>query len=393
MGDLLDLLLLLAAVVFAISGYRQGMLVGVLSFIGFLGGGAVGALIAPHVATVTSGSRAQALVAVAVVFTVATIGQLVTTVLGTALRNRLHWKPARLVDSIAGAVVSVISVLLVAWLVGTAVARTSSFGGLARQVRHSVVLHQVDRLMPDSARNSFGAFRRLLDQNNFPQVFAGLAPERIVPVKPPDPAVLNSAGLKAARSRVLKVRGDAVCRRRLEGSAFVFAPKHVMTNAHVVAGVRSPRILLENGQSLEATVVLYDPRRDVAVLYVPELTLAPLAFDGTAARGASAVVAGYPGDGPFTAVAARIRGAERARGADIYQRSQVTREIYSLRAKVRPGNSGGPLLAPNGDVYGVVFAAAVDDPDTGYALTASEVSSDARAGQTATNRVSTGGCD
>ena len=393
MGDLLDLVLLMAAVVFGLSGYRQGMLVGLLSFVGFLGGGAIGALIAPHVATAVGGARGQALVAVAVVFAIATVGQLLTTLLGTALRNRLHWRQARLVDSAAGAVVSVVSVLMVAWLVGTAISRTSTFPGLSRQVRHSVVLHQVDRVMPDFARNSFGAFRRLLDQNNFPQVFGGLSSERITPVKAPDPAVLNSAGLKAARSRVLKVRGDAVCRRRLEGTAFVYAPQHVMTNAHVVAGVRRPKVLLEDGSSHEAVVVLYDPRRDVAVLYVPDLKLEPLAFDGPADRGASAVVAGYPGDGPFTAVAARVRGSERARGADIYQRSQVTREIYALRAKVRPGNSGGPLLAPSGQVYGVVFAAAVDDPDTGYALTAAEVRADADLGRSATSQVGSGSCD
>lgn len=393
MGDLLDLVLVFAMVVFAISGYRQGMLVGLLSFLGFLGGGALGAYIAPHIATVTSGERAQALVAVAVVFAVASIGQLLTTVLGTTLRNRLHWRPARLVDSIAGAAVSVVSVLLVAWLVGTAVARSSSFAGLSKQVRHSVVLQQVDKVMPDAARNSFAAFRRLLDQNNFPQVFGGLAQPESAPVPPPDPAVLNSEGLKAARSRVLKVRGDAVCNKRLEGTAFVYAKERVMTNAHVVAGVRKPKVYFEDGRSLAATVVVYDPRRDVAVLYVPGLILAPLSFDGGADRGASAVVAGYPGDGPFTAVAARVRGTERARGYDIYQRSQVTREIYALRAKVRPGNSGGPLLTPSGHVYGVVFAAAVDDPDTGYALTAREVRSDAEAGQSATRAVSSGACD
>ncbi|MDX6275492.1 MAG: hypothetical protein QOJ92_2702 [Frankiales bacterium] len=393
MGDLLDLILLLAVVVFAISGYRQGMLVGVLSFVGFIGGGALGAVIAPHIASAVGGARGQALVAVAIVFAVATVGQLLTTVVGTTLRRRLRWRPARMVDSLAGALVSVISVLLVAWLVGTAVARTSTFGGLSREVRHSVVLHQVDRAMPDGARTSFGAFRRLLDQNNFPQVFGGLAPERIVAVPPPDPAVLDRPALKAARSRVLKIRGDAVCRRRLEGTGFVYAPQHVMTNAHVVAGVRKPKVLLEDGRSLDATIVLYDPRRDVAVLYVPGLQLAPLSFAGEAASGASAVVAGYPGDGPFTAVAARVRGAERARGSDIYQRSQVTREIYSLRARVRPGNSGGPLLAPSGDVYGVVFAAAVDNSDTGYALTAGEVRSDADRGQSAVNPVSSGGCD
>jgi S1-C subfamily serine protease len=171
----------------------------------------------------------------------------------------------------------------------------------------------------------------------------------------------------------------------------------VLTNAHVVAGVRNPTVTLpDSGDVLAARVVVYDPRRDVAILYVPEMSSSrtPLQFvERLAARGADAVVAGYPENGPFTPVAARVRGVQEARGPDIYQRSQVTREIYSVYAVVRPGNSGGPLLAPDGRVYGVVFAAAVDDPNTGYALTAREVASDAAAGANATGRVSTDGCD
>jgi S1-C subfamily serine protease len=139
--------------------------------------------------------------------------------------------------------------------------------------------------------------------------------------------------------------------------------------------------------------VLYDPKRDVAVLDVPGFGRTPLAFAGVAQRGQSAVVAGYPENGPFRPVAARVRGIENARGPDIYQSSEVTRQIYSVYAVVRPGNSGGPLLAPDGRVYGVVFAAAVDDPHTGYALTADEVAVDARAGADATGQVSTRGCD
>ena len=117
--------------------------------------------------------------------------------------------------------------------------------------------------------------------------------------------------------------------------------------------------------------MLYDPQRDIAVLYVPGLTARPLHFAGPAPAGANAIVAGYPLDPSFTAVAARIGGSESASGPDIYQTTQVTREIYPIRAVVKPGNSGGPLLAPDGQVYGVVFAAAVSVPDTGYALTAS----------------------
>jgi S1-C subfamily serine protease len=261
-------------------------------------------------------------------------------------------------------------------------------------VRHSTVLSRIDDVMPDSARTWFSSFRRLLDQNGFPQVFGAISPERIVPVAPPDPAVANSRAVQVAEGDIVKITGVAPsCHRQLEGSGFVYAPGRVMTNAHVVAGVHGPTVQTIDGRTHPATVVLYDPRRDIAVLAVNGLDRAPLAFAGVAQRGQSAVVAGYPENGPFRPVAARVRGIENARGPDIYQSSQVTREIYSVYAVVRPGNSGGPLLAPDGRVYGVVFAAAVDDPRTGYALTAREVASDAAAGAGAAAPVSTEGCD
>jgi S1-C subfamily serine protease len=178
----------------------------------------------------------------------------------------------------------------------------------------------------------------------------------------------------------------------LEGSGFIYASHHVLTNAHVVAGVTNVRVLLDSGTSFAGQVVLYDPNRDIAVLDVPGLPGAALSFAGHAARGASAVVAGYPENGGFTADAARIRGTEEAESPNIYQRGNVTRQIYSIRAIVRPGNSGGPLLAPDGGVYGVVFAQSTDSSDTGFALTAAEVAGDANAGRTATHPVSTQGC-
>jgi S1-C subfamily serine protease len=193
---------------------------------------------------------------------------------------------------------------------------------------------------------------------------------------------------------VLKVTGVAKsCSRRLEGTAFVYAPEHLMTNAHVVAGVTTPRVEVKPGDLRDAKVVLYDPGRDIAVLYVPGLKLAPLAFDGDAKSGDTAVVVGYPQDGPFTAVSARVRERITAVGRDIYDRRDVRRDVYSLRTTVRPGNSGGPLLAPDGRVYGVIFAAAADDASTGYALTTREVTGDAEAGRGATAPVSTQRCD
>jgi S1-C subfamily serine protease len=199
--------------------------------------------------------------------------------------------------------------------------------------------------------------------------------------------------VQSVRSRVFKITGIASsCSRRIEGSGFAYAPGRVMTNAHVVAGVRHPQVHV-GGSSLDATVVLYDPDRDVAVLAVPDLHVVPLVFAGQARTGDGAVVVGYPQDGPFRADAARVRGTQEAKGPDTYQRRTVVRQIYALRARVRPGNSGGPLVSPGGKVYGVVFAAAADDAQTGYALTAREVSADAALGRTATGSVSTQGCD
>jgi S1-C subfamily serine protease len=208
--------------------------------------------------------------------------------------------------------------------------------------------------------------------------------------------VVGAHGVQSAAGSVVRVQGVAPsCQRLIEGSGFVISPDHVLTNAHVVAGVTSRQIVtVGNGTPRPATVVYYDPQVDVAVLYVPGLNLTPLHFAGPANPGADAVVAGYPLDATnLHLVAARIGGTQNAQGPNIYQTSTVTRQIYEIRALVRSGNSGGPLLSPQGTVDGVVFAAAVGESDTGFALTAAEVSADASAGEQLTSAVSTGACD
>jgi S1-C subfamily serine protease len=144
------------------------------------------------------------------------------------------------------------------------------------------------------------------------------------------------------------------------------------------------------GRTYEARVVLFDPRKDVAVLYVPELRAPVLEFDDDADRGDSAVVAGYPQDGDLNLQAATVAGRLQARGQNIYNDAAVTREIYSIRSTVRPGNSGGPLLTTDGRVYGVVFARSTSDAETGYVLTADEVAGDAERAADATAPVDTG---
>ncbi len=392
-GDVLDLLLVLAALVFAVSGYRQGFVVGALSFIGFLGGGELGAKVAPGIAdSAVLSDLPRALVGLGIVFLAAVVGQLMATLVGAAVRSRLTWQPARTVDAFGGAVISVVSLLLIAWLVGTAVA-SSPFPTLAAAARGSAVLQTVDSAVPTPVERFFASFRRLVDDRGFPEVFDGLQPTEAAEVAPPDPALAQSPVVQAARPSVLKITGVAeACRRRIEGTGFVYALQRVITNAHVVAGVDEPRVVVGD-EELPARVVLFDPGRDLAVLAVPGLDRPPLAFTGQAEQGAGAIVVGYPQGGGFRVDAARIRGIQNARGPDIYQQQTVVREIYALRGLVQPGNSGGPLLDESGRIYGVIFAAAADDPQTGYALTAAEVAPAAQAGAAATQAVDTGPCD
>lgn len=388
----LDLLLIVLAMLFAVTGYRQGFLTGILYFAGLAAGALIGMQIAPPLARMLVEGASRPIVGIAIVLVCASIGQVIGTTAGAAIRRRITWHPARQLDSVGGALVSTVGVLLISWLIATEV-KDSPFQALSRQVRDSRVLRAVENVMPP-APNLTAPFRQLISREGFPQVFTDIGRGRGRTVAAPDPKVLSSRAVVTARSRVLKVTGIArACARQLEGTGFVYADRYVMTNAHVVSGVREPRVEIERGEDLPARVVLFDPKRDVAVLYVPDLRLKPLEFAGDAKSGDSAVVAGYPENGPFTAVAARVREEIVAVGRDIYERGTVRREVYSLRARVRPGNSGGPLLAPDGRVYGVIFAAAADDPDVGYALTADEVASSAAAGRRRTASVSTGRCD
>ncbi|EOR72761.1 MarP family serine protease [Thermobifida fusca] len=392
---MLDAILVVLIIVFAISGYRQGFIVGVLSFVGFIGGGVLAALGAPPViqAFVPNPTQ-QALIAIAMVFLFAALGQFFTSYLGALIRNRVTWNSARILDAMGGALVSTLSVLLVSWLVGSAVAN-SMIPLVTEQVQNSRILRTVDRVMPDPAQTWFSTFRRIVDQSAFPQVFSGLGTSEPAEVAEPDPSVLNTEELRRASQSVVKVLGNAPsCQRRVEGTGFVYAHERVMTNAHVVAGVEEElRIVTRDGTQYEAIVVLYDPQQDLAVLAVPGLDLEPLEFEMQAKKGDDAVVAGFPRDSGFTVVPARIRAEQTARGPDFYHSQQVSREIYQVRAVIQPGNSGGPLLSPRGTVYGVVFAAATNDEETGYVLTAEEVAANAEAGIRATTPVSTQECD
>jgi S1-C subfamily serine protease len=389
--NVLDWILVLVVLAYAVSGYWQGFISGAFATAGLLIGGFFSVLwLVPQLLGDAEPSLWVSLAALFVVLLSASFGQAVFQYVGSRIRDRITWQPVRAVDAVGGAALSAAAVLVVAWVLGVAVSG-STLPGISKQVRSSLVLSEVDQVMPGQADQALKAFNEVVGSSFFPRYLEPFAPERIIEVGPPSDAVARDPEVRAARASVLKIRGENECGRGVEGTGFVYSPNRIMTNAHVVAGVDDPTVLVGD-REVGGRVVHYDPDLDVAVLAVDSLGRPFLQFDKTGEARDDAAVLGYPNDGPYNVQAARIRSKQRLRSPDIYGSGSVIREVFSLRALVRPGNSGGPLLSEDGDVLGVIFAASVTDRDTGYALTAEQVSESAATGITSNARVDTGGC-
>ena len=396
--NFLDVIIILAAVAYGIGGFRSGAVIGIFSLLGFFGGAAIGAQLAEPLGSRIVGGRAQVPVAIFCVLVLATLGQLLGVYVAGHLKSRVvvHEK-TKMADAGVGAVLGVLAVLLVAWMVALPLAR-SPYPGLAGEASHSKIVRAVNSAVPSSFRNLYASLRDFLDRSGFPPVFGDLPSTSIVNVAPPPVSLGPKLRHRVQRvsSSVLKIFGQAPqCGRSIEGSGFVYAPNRILTNAHVVAGTNEVTVEISPDERLTATVVLFDPDRDVAVLAVPTMPASarPLDFAPTDANsGDPALVLGYPENGPFTVRTARIRSEGTVGGTDIYGHGNVHRSIYSVRSIVRSGNSGGPLLAYDGSVLGMVFATAIDSPDTGFALSDDEIAPDARQGRTATAAVGTGAC-
>lgn len=387
----LDIAVLAVAFIAAVSGWRSGALGSLMSFVGVVLGAVAGVLLAPHLVTQITGARTKLFAALFLILALVVIGEVAGVVLGRAVRGAIRNRTIRTIDSVIGVGLQLVAVLVAAWLLATPLT-SSQQPNLAAAVRGSKVLAQVDEVAPSWLKSVPNRLSALLNTSGLPDVLQPFGRTPIIAVSAPDPTLAGNPVVSTAQPSVVKIRGVAPgCQKVLEGSGFVVAPNRVMSNAHVVAGSDSVTVNA-SGTDYDATVVSYDPDADISILDVPNLPSQPLTFaDKSAETGTDALVLGYPGGGEFAATPARIRETIELNGPDIYRTANVTREVYTVRGTVRQGNSGGPLMDLNGKVLGVVFGAAVDDPDTGFVLTAKEVSRQmARIGGTAP--VATGAC-
>lgn len=387
-----DWVVIVLAIVVAYTGWMHGFVVGVLSFVGFVGGAALGLLLVPQLLGWLDPGLGTSILAVLLVLAVASVGQGVLAWAGGWVRSKVSSSPARKIDAIAGALIGVAGFLVAAWAIGLAVS-TAAIPYASSGVRESKIMRTVDDVVPVSPDQVRDAFQEVVAAGGFPEVVVPWVPEPIREVDPPDGTIWRDPGVRQAAESVVKIIGRAECNRVVEGTGFVIAEDRVMTNAHVVAGVSDPVIQWPDADPMNAEVVLFDPATDVAVLAVPDLGLAPLEFSDTdPAIGTNAAIIGYPNNGPLNTEAVRVRGSHELLGRDIYDEQQVNRQVLSLRGDIQPGNSGGPLVDVNGEVYGVVFASSLTDPDTGYALDRDEVATLNERAPSASRPVSTGTC-
>lgn len=365
----LDLFILVVAVAAMAGGFRRGFVARASSWVGMGLGLYVGARLVPVVAEQLEGAGDISLLSAsaAVLLGATFLGQAVGAVVGSRLRISVGDGVGHRTDQAFGAVAGLVAVAVVLWFLLPAVATAPSWP--AEQARSSIVATALDDLLPP-APDALQGLGRLVGDDRFPEVFAGLqeAPEV--------GAVPAASGLSAetandVRRSTVKVVGEA-CERLQEGSGFVSGPDQVVTNAHVVAGTVALAVERSDGSQVPARVVYFDPSTDVAVLQAPGLDRDPL--DVVAPEeGDRGGVFGYTGGEELEISPFEVARVTSAVGTDIYDAAPTRREVLFLAAQLAPGDSGGALVDPAGDVVGLAFAIAPDDPGVAYALDTSEV--------------------
>lgn len=387
--SLLDLVLLLALFIALMAGLSRGLLATLGGLIGLVLGGAAVFWAVPAVNDLMPTTQWRGPVSIAVAVLLPLFGASLGAGLGRNLRQGVDRTSLRPLERLLGGVANVGVVALALSFVGHAVGATG-VPGVAPAVSSSAVLRTIDELTPPAVGRPLAQARAFVLDDGLPRLNILMVPaqDAVVPV-----VDLDDPELEAAARSVARISGIAyACGTSSTGSGFVVAADRLVTNAHVVAGVDRPVVELPGGEVREGRVVYYDPTDDLAVIAVDDLAADPLPLGPTLSVGDSAVVQGYPYGGPFTSGSAGVIDVSTTMVPDSYGRGGADREVYSLAAVVRPGNSGGPLLTTDGEVAGVVFARAETSPDVGFAMTNAELRPVADQAAALTSPVSTGQC-
>jgi S1-C subfamily serine protease len=352
---LVDLVAVAVILLAAVNGLRRGFVAGVFSLAGLAAGVYLGARIAPELLS-DDESPYTPLVALGGAIVAAVVLSGVASLIGGATRSSLNAvPPLRALDSLGGLVLGAALGLALVWVAGAVALHLPGQTDLRRRVQSSEILRRLNREFPP---------QEVMDALVRVDPFAAITgPD--ANVAPPDPTILRHPGVQAAAGSVVRVTGTA-CGLGVQGSGWVARPDLVVTNAHVVAGVRDARLDRQDGRFAHAEVVSFDPVNDVAVLRANGLPGQPLRL-ADPKRGLSVVVLGYPENGPLKATPARIGQTARVITEDAYGRGPISRPVTTLRAPVRHGNSGGPAVDAQGRVRAVVFATRVGS-EGGYAV-------------------------
>lgn len=387
---LLDVLIILIVLVYIVVGYREGFLRTVGGLVGIAIGGVAVFFGVPLLVPLISEPfwRVVATVVVTVLLLVA--GHSAGYAVGKAIRRRFKARPLAVIDRIVGAATGlVVSALICSLVLGA----LGSLGApvISQAAAQSWVATGINQITPAPLQAQLARVRSIVLENGLPRITGALGG---VTTSPGAPKVdTATTALRTAAASVVRINGTAyACGQNQSGSGFVVASDRIVTNAHVVAGVQQPVVEAPNGQALQSRVVYFDAQSDLAVLATSGLNVPALSLGSPMAVGDDGVIDGYPYGGPFTSGGAQVLARSTELVDDIYGTGRNPREVYSLAATVRPGNSGGPLLSAQGRVTGVVFAENANDDELGYAMTDASLAPVVSRAGSLTTAVASGHC-
>jgi uncharacterized membrane protein required for colicin V production len=368
---LLDVLLVLLFLVYLGEGWRNGFARSITTILGIVVGGLAAFFAIPLVTQLVPSPFWRTVVTVGLAVALLIGGHATGNAIGKAIRGRVAETALSALDRFFGALANLVTSALVTALIAGSVA-SLGIPFLSTAIQGSWVLRGIETVTPAPVDAALAQLRSYVLEEGLPTIGEALGGIENSPGVPD--VDTGTDALAVAAQSVVRISGNAyACGQNQSGTGFVVATDRIVTNAHVVAGVPEPVVEAPNGQALDGRVVYFDPDGDLAVVAVAGLDAAPLDLSGPLAVGDEAVVDGYPFGGPFSTGPAQVLAVSTEQIADIYGTGSSPREVYSLAARVNPGNSGGPLLTTDGDVAGVVFARSAADADLGYAMTNAEL--------------------